>query len=121
LAKAVRPEETASGKIARIIQLSLAGWQAEACIKIGALPASAEKWSKALKIRTTGDWRVLSEPARATPLEQFEYFRALRQRGLCPKSLAFLHAIHAGPEPEWIRIALEEELSVQEGHVFAFR
>lgn len=118
LARTLQPQASNCGKVAEIIQFALVGRQAEAFTKIGALPESLERWTRILQMRSMGDWRVLAEPTRASRLEQFEYFRALRERGFCPKSRAFLSQIHSASEPEWTRIAMEENLSVQEGHAF---
>lgn len=119
LASALQSKEGDFGKLAEIIQLSLIGRQAEAMEKITSLPAALDRWARLLKLRTTGDWRLLAQPDKGSLLEQLEYFRALRQRGRCPKSRAFLSEIHAGPRPEWTRVAMEENLSVAEGHAFA--
>jgi hypothetical protein len=119
LAGLLEHEPSDCGKIAKIISLSLAGRQAEAFAGINALPRSLDGWTKTLVMRTTGDWRVLENPEKARRLQQFEYFRALRQRGLCPKSRAFLSKIQGDQSRDWVRIAMEDQLSVEEGHMFA--
>ena len=119
LAGTQKHEASNCGEIARVILSILSGRQAEAFAKIRALPPSLDGWAKTLEMRTTGDWRVLENPEKASRLQQLEYFRTLRQRGLCPKSRAFLTKIQGDQSPDWIRIALEDRLSVQEGHAFA--
>ena len=119
LARAVRPAESDTGKLARIINLALAGRQQEAVDTIATLKPEHSRWATALRIRATGDWRLLANPAKATRLEQTETFRALRAAGADARALDFLKTIQAKPEADWCRMALERNLSVQEGHKFA--
>jgi len=119
IAHLLEHRQSDSGKIAKIISLSLAGRQAEAVVNLNALPPSLESWITTLQIRTTGNWRALTDPEHGTRLQQLEYFRALRERGLCPKSRNFLSKLRGARDPDWIRIAMEDNLSVDEGHAFA--
>lgn len=118
LARALAPEESESGKLARIISLSLVHRQNDALEALATLSPASSPWASALKLRVTGDWRALGDPAKASPLEQMEYFRALKLAHASTKALDFLLSIHASSSPEWNRVAMEQPLSVQEGHAF---
>ena len=119
IAQQLEHKQSDCGRIAKIISLSLAGREAEAVASLSTLPPSLNSWITTLQIRTTGNWRALADPEHGTRLQQFEYFRALRERGLCPKSRKFLAKLRGARDPDWIRIAMEDNLSVDEGHAFA--
>lgn len=119
LARALRPEPGLCGQLAEAIQLTLAVRQAEALERVAKLPAGLEPWITALKIRNTGDWRLCPAPAKASFLEQTAWARAVRGAVDATPLLNFVQESHADAFPDWGRIALEYQTSVQQGHVFA--
>jgi len=116
LARALRPDEGECGKLARIIGLSLVVRQREALAGIDSIAPSNSGWATALKLRTTGDWRLLSAPEKASRLEQLELFRALKRASASTKAMELLRSINAPATAEWSRFARERHLSVEEGH-----
>ena len=119
LARALRSAEADAGKLARIVTLCLVGRQLEALEAIATLGAEQAAWARALKIRATGDWRLLKDAPKATALEQMEKFRALKASGINTRALEFLQEIKAPMHAEWSRVALSHGLSVEHGNIFA--
>jgi hypothetical protein len=119
LARALRPNPGICGQLAEVVQLTLVCRQAEALEGLAKLPAGLEPWVNALKMRNTGDWRLCPEPAKATLLEQTAWARALVV-AVDPTPLqVFLEKSHAAILPDWSRIVLGTEYSVEQGHLFA--
>jgi hypothetical protein len=86
----------------------------------GAGPAS--RWLpllRALRIRNTRDWRILSSPTKATLIERLEHYRALNHSLGSAHAMAFLEAFEVEPVGDWARIALEVGGSVEQWQVFA--
>lgn len=82
LARALRAGSRASadGRIAELARLTLLGRQQEAldALSRSEAPTAAEtSWVRALRLRNTGDWRILEQPLTATLLERLEHHRAL--------------------------------------------
>jgi tetratricopeptide (TPR) repeat protein len=119
LARALRPASGTCGKLAEVVQLTLAMRQAEALELLEKLPAGLEPWVMALKLRNTGDWRLCSNPEKATFLEQIMWSRALA-RGVNPSPLQAFLTKHLAQStaPDWSRAAIHSIWGVEHGHVF---
>ena len=119
LARTLNASASLSGRLAEALQLTLVERQAEALELIDKLPPELGAWAMALRLRMTGDWRLLGKPGSATLLEQIAYAQAVvSSRG--PTALAeFLESAKPKAVPDWARIALAERISVDEGHLFA--
>lgn len=117
-------DPTPAGRLARLALDALTGRQS---VVVEGLDSSARAlagqgpraWARALRIRATGDWRLLKAPARATPLEQLEQYRALVVGRGAAHGLDMLRQIDPPDLPDWGRIALSEHATVQAGNVFA--
>ncbi len=119
LARALNATPGVCGNLAEVIQLTLANRQAEAVERAGKLDASLSAWTMALRLRNTGDWRLLAKPEAATLLEQIAYAQALTGSRDPSALAAFLESAKPKNLPDWARLALATNFSVQEGHMFA--
>jgi len=119
LARALNTSGSLCGRLAEALQLTLVERQAEALDLIEKLPPELGAWAMALRLRMTGDWRLLGQPGSATLLEQIAYAQAVASSRR-PTALAeFLESARPKAIPDWVRIALAEHISVDEGHMFA--
>jgi hypothetical protein len=117
IAQAIRGTPTKSGQVAEIIQLALVKRQRDVLERLAkweaASPSAAERaWIRALKLRATGDWRLLERPQDATLLERIEYVRALAEQRGPNAALDFLDATHPEDVVDWSRI-LEKSMTVE--------
>lgn len=133
LARALRARSTSSAEadFARLLQTTLIGRQLEAVGEIarlrrGKTTPGQRAWLVALGLRNTGNWRLVPDPARATPLERVEYVRALKRSQSGLKALEYLSGQRLEPATEWSRIGLGGwyhpqaiGFTVQEGNQFA--
>lgn len=116
---------SASGKLAEIVLLSLCKRQTQAMELIGKA-AEVEKnsdamksWLRALKIRTTSDYRIADLPI-ATVVERLEYGRALADNLGADQLTDRLKKITLnGPAIDWLRIGMRGIASVESGHIYA--
>jgi hypothetical protein len=127
LARALRGEAAGgtAGMLAEAALASMAGREKEAVELLDALEARAtlipaeRAWARALRIRTTGDWRLLKAPGSATELEQIQLYREL---GAClgaPHALNLLRSLHQEPTAELASITLQGFASVAAGSIMA--
>lgn len=119
LARALNATPGPCGNLAELIQLTLVNRQTEAVERAAKLDASLSAWAMALRLRNTGDWRLLPKPESATLLEQIAYAQALISSRDPSALAAFLEAAKPKNIPDWGRLALTVSFSVQEGHMFA--
>lgn len=123
LAQALQTKPSACGQLATALQLTLVNRQTEALDHVAKLPPDLKAWQMALRIRNTGDWRLLKSPRQATLLEQLAYVRSLLMGDDANLLVEFLEARPpmAAPAdvPDWARLALGVSFSVEEGHIFA--
>lgn len=112
LARAVdsRPPTTA-GRLAGAILLTLVGRQQSAVDAIVALEKDAAvrglaAWVRALRVRNTGDWRLLVNVAEPTALEQRERIRAMDMALGDDDALEILAEADDGTAADWPRVAL---------------
>ncbi len=121
LARAMEEEAGLCGQLAGALQLALIDRQADAAKAAAGLAAGMEPWANALRSRATGDWRLLKSPGKATLLEQIAHARSLTRSVNAQPLQAFIEAHEPPSVPDWSRLALETNFSVEEGHVFAMR
>lgn len=119
LARTLHDKTSVCGQVAEVAQLSLINRETESLEKIGQFPPELSTWANALKIRCTGDWRILPNPEKTSLLEQMEHGRALVRSIDVAQLLPFLEKTQMPQMPLWNRIAMERRFSVQEGHIFA--
>lgn len=113
-----------SGLLAGLTLDALAGRQSVVARRLdearGSLTSRGDRaWARALRIRITGDWRLLTTPAKATPLEQLQHYRALIVGRGAGYGLDLLREVQTADLPDWGRIVLTEHPTVQAGNVFA--
>jgi hypothetical protein len=125
LARALDPPRppTVAGDYASALLLALSGRGAEALAALDTLESrrTAEpyaSWNRALRLRLTQDWRASEVSARASLLEQLEYFRA--RVGTLPshRVVAELDLAPVAPVADWGRIALDTAAGVETGNRF---
>ncbi|HUK33390.1 MAG TPA: hypothetical protein VLV86_05745 [Vicinamibacterales bacterium] len=109
IAQAIDGPPTKSGQLAELVQLVLVNRQRDVLERLAqweaASPSPVDRsWIRALKLRATGDWRLLDHPQDASLLERIEYVRALEERRGPKAVLDFLSATHAEDLAEWSRI-----------------
>jgi len=119
MAQALSATPTPSGRVAEVLQLALVERQRDALDRLqrweAASPSPLDRsWILALRMRVTGDWRVLARPNEATLIERIEYARALEQRRGQTALLDFLDASHPEDIPDWARIAIGRAQTVVE-------
>ena len=126
MARALRAGKPASpsGEYAEIALLTMAGRSRDALARLEAAakaPQSpeAQAWANALSTFNTGDWRVHQDAARASLLERRAQFEALSTGLGGLHALAFLQSRTAETIPDWGRVALQGDSTVEEAHVFA--
>lgn len=112
-----------AGSYAEITLLSLAQRQRDAIDAIEGLergnPSSAQRsWLRALRLRNTGDWRVMPETRGASLLERLERFRARRHRLSIDATNPELRKEAAEPVADWGRLTLFGEQNVEACGVF---
>lgn len=114
------------GRIAETILLTLANHQKPAMDAIEALESSSaaaavQPWTRALRLRLTQDWALLSEPARVTLLEKFEYLRARRAVARHSRSVSDFDDLAVNPTlaTDWVRILQANPRGVEEGGFLA--
>ncbi len=78
-----------------------------------------EAWINACRTRNTRDWRIVPSPEHASPLEQVEYFRARAEAADPDQAIGWLQSHSIANRPDWTRIVLEMNFSVDAGHAFA--
>ncbi len=119
IARALSASPGANGELAETVLLTLVKRQAEALDHVAKLSSELAPWTMALKLRNTGDWRLLPAFADATLLEQIALVQAMAP-ALTPARVAgLLKQAKAKDMPDWARICLGTNISVEDGHRFA--
>jgi hypothetical protein len=88
----------------------------------GANPSTAiAAWQRALQIRLTQDWRLLTNVGQASVLEKSEYLRARREGASGTAAAPDLGRLGIDPttSAHWLRIIQSGYRGVSEGHMFA--
>jgi hypothetical protein len=124
-ARALAPSSPpgASGKYAAVLLLALSGRGPDALAGLQPLESRTEapygSWNRALRLRVTQDWRLLSEPESASLLERLEYVRArIATTSEKTRTITLLAQNVREPIADWGRIAVENGISVENGHRF---
>ena len=111
------------GQLAAAVLATLANRQAaalETIARMGDAQAGSPKgaWQRALALRISQDWRVLTSPATATRLEKLEYFRA--RRAILPDRRAGqeLQELKETATADFSRILQSSTTSVEDGNQF---
>lgn len=82
-------------------------------------PPAVKAWATALRVRATGDWRLVAWPAKSTPIERQAYARAYAWRvGLAPL-LAWIDDARPDVDVALLRILLSQAFPVAVGGRFA--
>ena len=85
--------------------------------KAAAAPERAA-WLRVLRMRNTGDWRILRQPARSSLLERLEHLRALQGGVGGSQAMNFLDSFKAEPMGDWARLALQARTNNEQGNIF---
>jgi len=118
-------DESPTRRLAEIMLFTLVGRQRSALDRLASLDPSGsdqtmQSWIRALRTRNTADWRIVSDPDRATLLEQIELVRAAENSLGDPGVLDFIDAIHNRADiPDWARIVMQGSPGVEAGNRFA--
>ena len=111
-------------QVAEIAPATLVGRQRVALGEIARLErdtsagAALQAWLRSLRLRVTGDWRILKDPGQASLLERLEHFRALAWSLDVDHALAFSRQYGRESVPDWGRRALARGVNVEVGNVF---
>lgn len=114
-----------AGRVAETVLVTLLGRERDALARLDALEAAAagaaeKAWVRALRLRSTGDWRIARDEERLTLLEKLEEFRALIDGQVDTAALAWLDRVRPEAVPDWGLIALSAGgLSVEAANRFA--
>jgi tetratricopeptide (TPR) repeat protein len=125
-ASALRQGGTPSvdAQVAKVALLALVGRQRTALGEIARLERDTtanpalQAWLRSLRLRVTGDWRILKDPGQASLLERLEHFRALAWSLDVDQALAFSREHGRESLPDWGRRAMARGLNVEVGNVF---
>jgi hypothetical protein len=112
-----------SGEYAETALIAMVGRRRDALARLDAaakapLAPEARAWTSALRTWSTGDWRLLKDPARASLLERWAQFQALSDCLGGLHALDFLKHGKSEPIPDWGRYAMQGGGTVEEGNVF---
>ena len=124
LASALSSRSSIEGDLARVILDLLTGRERPAAAALARLKPTMgtlglTQWHHALWLRATKDWRVLTVPGKASLLERLEYVRALsRTRGV-DAAVSELPVVGLEQIPDWARILLAGDVSVEVGNALA--
>ena len=112
-------------QLARAALLVLVNRQHDAIARLDAIDGatdhpSVRALSRALRIRTTRDWRLLRDPAAATFVEQREAVRAAKLAIGDSAALRLLRTVRASEsDVDWARVIFHENPKVEAGQMFA--
>ncbi len=112
-------------RLSEIVLYTAVGRQRTALERLATLdPAGSnptlQSWARALRMRNTGDWRMVQDPNRATLLEQIQLVRAAQYSLGESRTLDFINSIHnIAAIPDWGRIVMQENRNVAAGNRFS--
>ncbi len=119
------PAESETRRLAEIVLYTLVGRQRTSLDRLAELdrPGSSDSlrsWARALRMRNTGDWRILPDPNQASLLEQIELVRAAQYSLGESRTLDFIDRIRNRAQiPDWGRIIMQENRNVEAGNRFS--
>lgn len=112
-------------RLAEATLYTLVGRQRTALDRLTTLEAEGatdpmRSWARALRLRNTADWRLVSDPRHATLLEQIQLIRAVSTSLGDPRTLDYIDALHELADvPDWARIIMAASPGVDAGNRFA--
>ena len=117
-------DQTDDGRLADAVLMILANHQARAVAALDALaagqrPVEMRAWTRALRLRLTGDLRGFDDVAHGTRLEQLEYFRAARAAAPRANGMSQLDDLSVAPTADWLRIIEASGVGVEDGGAIA--
>ena len=107
------------GQLAEIVLMAIANRQKTAVAALDAMPAgdaSQSAWLRALRMRVTQDWRLMTAPATASRLEKLEYFRARRATMRGVRSGQDLTDMRELVSVDFARIGQSRSMGVEDGN-----
>ena len=127
MAQALRGASPASDSatVASLLLSLLTSRQSETEALLAELDPRATKqpelrpWLMAARLRERKNWRLLTDYAKATPLERVEYFRAYEMAVGSDPAAREMEKRKPAVAADWTRIILDGDFSVPTGHVFA--
>jgi tetratricopeptide (TPR) repeat protein len=130
LARAIRPQSGSAGELAEAILCILSGREAAASQILdrlrltaeapgGMTTESARTWERALQMRNTGDYRLLSEPGSYSLLERLEYFRTVRNIIGTVAAESYLDKSSPEKLAEWPIVIMAGGITVADGNRWA--
>ena len=111
------------GGIAAAVLTTLAGRQRDAMQMLADIDQRStleedRVWTRALRLRVTGDWRVGPPDAAAPLLERAEFARALRTRRGDDAFMTYVESTDPRERLQWQRIAYAHGQNVEVGNTF---
>jgi hypothetical protein len=125
VARALSPDVTTlEGRLAGAVLLTLVNRQRDALAGLESIDRTdpspmVAAWTRALRVRITKDWRIVSDVGAASLLEQRETLRAAHITVGSNRSLVILDIVGRRDLPDWGRIIFHESPSVEAGNRFA--
>jgi hypothetical protein len=115
-------DQSDDGRLAESILLIFAHHQTRVVgaldtLAAGERPDEMRAWTRALRLRLTGDLRSIDDLAHRTPLEQLEYFRAARAAAPRANGTSQLDELGVAPTADWLRIIEASGVGVEDGGV----
>ena len=126
VARALEPSRPASlvGQLAEALLLVEVGREVDALAVLAPLadarqPASVLTWASALRVRVTGDWRLIPWPAKAAPVARAAYARAYAWRVGMGPLLAWLDDAQPEIDLQLLRVLLSQAFPVAVGNTYS--
>jgi len=128
MARAVNGAATAKpslpGRLADAVLLVDVGREVDALAALVPLaaaeqPASARVWATALRVRATGDWRLVDRPAKSPTIARTAYAKAYAWRVGLERVLAWMDDANPDVDLPLLRVLLSQPLSVAVGNRFS--
>ncbi len=126
-ARALRPEASECGEVAELLVGLIIDTKADCQKRIAALQTQVAAhpelgpWATAAAMRNTRDYRLLTNPRNATFLERVEQFRAMSEAINAEQAVERVENQQPATAPDWGRMVLQGDYSVDSGHRFALR
>ena len=110
------------GSFGEIMTLVVMKRQVEALSRLQALDLSAPAaaaWGHIIRMSITGDYRVLQEPSKASPMERMAWLRAYSKSVGTAEAWSRLGEKDLASTPDYTRVSRAAGYTVQLGHVLA--
>lgn len=126
MARAVAPARPPSpaGRLAAALLLVEVGREVDALAALAPLEDASQStamraWARALRVRATGDWRMVPSPMKSTPLERAAYAKAYAWRVGPGPLLRWMEDVSQAPDLAMTRVLLSQAFSVEVGNAIA--